>query len=115
ATESARVRFTLSNPSDYPAPGMLHVAAAHLGVDWQDVSGTGLIDVLETGGKSLSSHALTLAPGEEFLLIGCATPGVTGAVQVRWEPAAGSPQSSSWTLTNDAADGSDVAVTNASL
>ncbi len=113
--ESARVRFTLSNPSVRPAPGTLHVEAAHLAVDWQDASGIGRIDVLTTGGKAQSSHALTLGPGEEFLLTGRAAPGVTGDVGLRWEPAAGSSQQSSWTLTADAADGADVAVTNASL
>ena len=113
--ETARVRFTLSNPSAAAATGTLVVEGEHLTADWQDAAGVGRIGLLRSGGDRVVRRRVSLAAGEEFLLVAGAAAGLQGTLSVRWEPARGAVQQSGWTLTSNEADGTDIAISNASL
>lgn len=113
--ETARVRFTLSNPSASAATGTLILEGGHLTADWQDAAGVGRITWAHLGGERVLRRPVTLAAGEEFLLIAEAAAGLQGTVSVRWEAAGGAVQQSGWTLTSSGTDGTGLAVSNASL
>ncbi len=113
--ETARVRFTLSNPSAATATGTLVLEGGHLTADWQDGAGVGRITWTPPGGERVLRRPVTLAAGEEFLLTAEAAAGLQGTVSVRWEAAGGAVQQSAWTLTSRGSDGTDLAISNASL
>ena len=113
--ELARARFTLSNPTGGRLSGTISVEGAHLAADWDDKTGTGRITLTGNEGAPSLGHKVSLAGGEEYLIITDAPGAVEGRAGIRWAPDSGTTQQVEWHIARTSTDGVNVAITNASL
>lgn len=113
--ETARVRFTLSNPAPAAATGTFVFKGDHLAATWDAIAAEGRIRILSEGGESELRHSLTLHAGDEWLITGDAAGHDNARLDLEWQPISGPAQPVQWTITRHEPDAVDVAITNASL